>query len=102
VQCRALAAAVFGSSTDTLSLIDVTPSDRFEALNNDTVDVLASSVTHTMQRHIREVRTYTPISVAVDHFENPAITDRTVLTCHWATLLAFDWNGLLLQYSVPL
>lgn len=57
-QCKALAAAIFGSATSTLILPEVSPADRFIALNNGTVDVLASWTTYTMERQVYEVRRF--------------------------------------------
>lgn len=57
VQCRAVAAALFGTSEgDVLTIVPVQATDRFAMLNEGQVDVLAASVTHTMERDVFEVR----------------------------------------------
>ena len=55
VQCKALAAVIFGNP-DNITPIPVTATDRFQQLNDRSVDVLLSLVTHTVEREIREVR----------------------------------------------
>jgi len=57
-QCRAVAAAVFGTSAFTLTIVPVDTTERFEALSDGTVDLLAASVSHTMERDLYEVRVF--------------------------------------------
>jgi len=54
-QGRAVAAAVLGEGYE-VDFVIVEASDRFQALANGTVDVLASSDTYTMERDLAEVR----------------------------------------------
>jgi ABC-type amino acid transport substrate-binding protein len=54
-QCKAIAAAIFGSAGDHYNLTLVTPSNRFVNLDSGVVDLLVSSTTHTMERHVYEV-----------------------------------------------
>jgi ABC-type amino acid transport substrate-binding protein len=54
-QCKALAAAIFGRAANRVETFPVHASNRFVMLNNETVDVLVSSTTHTMERELHEV-----------------------------------------------
>jgi hypothetical protein len=55
-QCRAVAAAIFGSSDGRVEFKPLTAFERFTALANGEVDMLARTTTHTMERSIMEVR----------------------------------------------
>ena len=54
-KCRAVAAALFGTSQDRVEFRTVTASDRFAVLQSGEVDMLARATTHTMEREIVEV-----------------------------------------------
>jgi general L-amino acid transport system substrate-binding protein len=55
-QCRAIAAAVIGNSSQ-IEIVYVTGSERFENLSNRSVDVLVRAETHTMDRDVFEAAT---------------------------------------------
>jgi ABC-type amino acid transport substrate-binding protein len=55
-QCRAVAAAIFGSSEGRVEFKPLTAFERFTALAEGEVDMLARTTTHTMERSIMEVR----------------------------------------------
>lgn len=50
-----MAAAIFGTSEGTLTVTPVDATNRFQLLNDGTVDLLAASVSHTMERDLYEV-----------------------------------------------
>ena len=54
-KCRAVAAALFGTSQDRVVFRTVTASDRFAVLQSGEVDMLARATTHTMERELVEV-----------------------------------------------
>jgi hypothetical protein len=97
-KCRAVAAAVFGTSANTVDFVVVTPSDRFINLDNGTVDVLAGSVTYTMERDVYEVRNF-----LVPFGGNPMIGAKKVSLFRRVSLIrpiADNKEGVLLQYSL--
>jgi Bacterial extracellular solute-binding proteins, family 3 len=53
--CRAVAAAIFGSSDGHVEFQPLTAFERFPALAAGEVDMLARTTTHTMERSIKEV-----------------------------------------------
>jgi ABC-type amino acid transport substrate-binding protein len=50
--CRAISAAIFDGDPDRVNYIDLSSSERFEALQNGTVDVLSRITTVTPNRDI--------------------------------------------------
>eukprot|EP00538_Stauroneis_constricta_P000360 CAMPEP_0119553956 /NCGR_PEP_ID=MMETSP1352-20130426/6561_1 /TAXON_ID=265584 /ORGANISM="Stauroneis constricta, Strain CCMP1120" /LENGTH=924 /DNA_ID=CAMNT_0007600449 /DNA_START=70 /DNA_END=2844 /DNA_ORIENTATION=+ len=60
--CRALAAALFGGDATKVEFTDLNTSNRFTALKNREVDVLARLTTHTLERDLNEPRTNTGLT----------------------------------------
>jgi hypothetical protein len=56
--CRAVAAAIFGTSEGHVEFQPLTAFERFPALAQGEVDMLARTTTHTMERSIKEVCLY--------------------------------------------
>ena len=65
--CKALSAAIFNGTTDTVEYLDVT-SDRFLALQNREVDVLSRVTTVNLSRDIREGSTRMGFSFTQPNF----------------------------------
>jgi hypothetical protein len=54
-QCKSLAAAIFGRAANRFKTVPVHASTRFGTLNDEVVDILVSTTTHTMERELHEV-----------------------------------------------
>lgn len=52
--CKALSAAIFDGVSDTVEYTDLAASERFQALQDGTVDVLSRLTTVTLQRDVME------------------------------------------------
>ena len=63
LKCRAVAAALFGTSQDRVQFRTVTASDRFSVLQSGEIDILARTTTHTMERQVVEVRSDATIAL---------------------------------------
>lgn len=55
--CRALSSALFNGVTDTVVYTDLPASERFQALQDGTVDVLSRLTTVTLSRDVKETAT---------------------------------------------
>ncbi len=60
--CRAVAAAIFGTATDTVRYTNLTAAERFTALQSRTIDVLVRRTTWTMGRDTAQGMTFAGVN----------------------------------------